>query len=305
VRAGETLILCYHRVAEDTEDPFWLCVSPDRFRAHLEELSRVAVPSTLDEIGLPSARPRVVVTLDDGYADNLWNALPVAREVGVPITVFVTSGKLDDASGFWWDRLAAILRGRPPGLDTITLDIGDHGVPVRLAGGPAEERNAVRSELLRLGTSEIDRVLDRLAEGWGVPADAPGDARPLTSPELLELAAADVTSIGAHTIDHVRLHGRTAAEQSATIDGSRKALESLIDHEVVHFAYPFGGRDEFDDTSVAETSRSGFRTACTTLPGSATPTSDPLRLPRRLVMNWSRTRFRVQLLPWSQRRQRE
>ena len=38
-RSG-TLILCYHRVAEGVEDPFYLCVRPDKFAAHLEEMSR-------------------------------------------------------------------------------------------------------------------------------------------------------------------------------------------------------------------------------------------------------------------------
>jgi len=40
MRRSGTLILCYHRVAEGVEDPFYLCVRPDNFAAHLEELSR-------------------------------------------------------------------------------------------------------------------------------------------------------------------------------------------------------------------------------------------------------------------------
>ena len=40
MRRNGTLILCYHRVAEGVEDPFYLCVSPGNFAAHLEEMSR-------------------------------------------------------------------------------------------------------------------------------------------------------------------------------------------------------------------------------------------------------------------------
>ena len=61
---------------------------------------------------LPSVRPRIVVTFDDGYADNLINALPIAEAKGVPITIFVTSGVLGSRSGFWWDRLGTLLRSR-------------------------------------------------------------------------------------------------------------------------------------------------------------------------------------------------
>ena len=82
-RAG-TLIFCYHRVAQSVDDPFGLCVRPDNFAAHLDELLRVAEPSMLDDISKPSRKRRVVVTFDDGYADNLWNALPIARAKGAP-----------------------------------------------------------------------------------------------------------------------------------------------------------------------------------------------------------------------------
>ena len=52
MRRNGTLILCYHRVAEGVEDPFYLCVRPDNFAAHLEEMSRAREPSTLaDAIG--------------------------------------------------------------------------------------------------------------------------------------------------------------------------------------------------------------------------------------------------------------
>jgi len=265
----------------------------------MEELSRVALISTLDEVGLSSPHPRAVVTFDDGYADNLWNALPIAQSMGVPVTVFVTSGKLDDVVGFWWDRLAAILRQRPAQLREGRLDIGPAGVRVPLGARPAADLSAVRQELLPLQVSEIERVLEQLADEWGVPASTPEDARPLTTDELVALASADVASIGAHTTDHVRLSGHPPDEQLATMADSRMALEALVPGDVLHFAYPFGGVDEFDETSVAAAGRAGFRTACTTLPGSATSSTDPLRLPRRLVMDWNRARFRAQLVRWN------
>ena len=50
--------------------------------------------STLADLAVPSRRPRVVVTFDDGYRDKLTTAQPIAQSKGVPITVFVTSGIL-------------------------------------------------------------------------------------------------------------------------------------------------------------------------------------------------------------------
>ena len=64
-----------------------------------------------------------------------------------------------------------------------------------------------------------------------------------------------------------------------------------IGRVVSHFAYPFGRRDDFDDRSVDAVRSAAFDTACTTIPGTARFSTDPYRLPRRLVMDWGRLRF--------------
>ena len=299
MRRNGTLILCYHRIAEGVEDPFYLCVSPGNFAAHLEELSRAREPSTLADISVPSRRPRVVVTLDDGYRDNLTSALPIAESKGVPITVFVTSGILGTHHGFWWDRLGTLLRSRPPHVQEIDLPVGGRNVRLPLgSSGIRADLDSVRRHLLPLRVTEIERALDVVSELWQVGSAPPPDAATLTSEELRQLAASDTAAIGAHTVDHVRLRDRPAREQQDTIAGSKAELERSIGRAVSHFAYPFGRRDDFDDRSVEAVRSAAFDTACTTIPGTARSWTDPYRLPRRLVMDWGRPRFRVQLQRW-------
>jgi peptidoglycan/xylan/chitin deacetylase (PgdA/CDA1 family) len=299
MRRNGTLILCYHRVAEGVEDPFYLCVRPANFAAHLEEMSRAREPSTLAEVSIPSRRPRVVVTFDDGYRDNLTNALPIAESKGVPITVFVTSGILASHNGLWWDRLGTLLRSRPPHVREIGLPIGSRTVRLPLgSSGIRADLDSVRRHLLPLRVTEIERALDAVSEQWQVDSAPPPDARTLAPEDLLQLAGSDIVTIGAHTVDHVRLRDRPAGEQQDTISGSKRELEQSISRAVSHFAYPFGRHDDFDDRSVDAVRSAAFDTACTTIPGTARSRTDPYRLPRRLVMDWGRLRFRVQMQRW-------
>jgi peptidoglycan/xylan/chitin deacetylase (PgdA/CDA1 family) len=294
-----TLILCYHRVAEGVEDPFHLCVRPDNFADHLEEISRAREPSTLADVSVPSRRPRVVVTFDDGYRDNLTNALPIAESKGVPITVFVTSGTLTSRNGLWWDRLGTLLRSRPPHVREIDLPAGGRTVRLPLgSSGIRADLDSVRRHLLPLRVTEIERALDAISEQWQVSSAPPPDAETLTPEDLLQLAASDIVTIGAHTVDHVRLGDRPPWEQQDTISGSKKELEQSIGRAVSHFAYPFGHRDDFDDRSVDAVRSAAFDTACTAIPGTVRSSTDPYRLPRRLVMDWGRLRFRVQMQRW-------
>src|SRR5215472_16505789 len=264
MRRGGTLILCYHRVAEGVEDPFYLCVSPGNFAGHLEEMTRGREPSTLADVSVPSRRPRVVVTFDDGYRDNLTNALPSAESKGVPITVFVTSGVLGDHhDGLWWDRLGALLRSRPPQVMEIDLPVGGRRLRLRLgSSGIRADLDSVRRHLLPLRVTEIERALDAVSEQWQVSSAPPPDATTLTSEELRQLADSATATIGAHTVDHVRLRDRPAQEQQDTISGSKRELEQSIGRAVSHFAYPFGGHADFDDRSVDAVRSAAFDTAC-------------------------------------------
>jgi peptidoglycan/xylan/chitin deacetylase (PgdA/CDA1 family) len=294
-----TLILCYHRIAERVDDPFYLCVSPDNFAAHLEEITRSREPSTLADLSVPSRRPRVIVTFDDGYKDNLADALPIAQAKGVPITVYVTSGMLDGHSGFWWDRLAPLLRSLPPGTGEISLPIGGTDVPIALgASDLLTDLKAVRRHLLPLPVSEIKRAIDAVSEKWSVETPPAPDARVLTPAELLQLAAAEIVTIGAHTVDHVRLRDRSRQEQVDTITTSRQDLEQFLGQRVDHFAYPFGHREDFDERAVEAVRSAQFATACTSLPGTVRSSTDPYLLPRRSVMDWGRLRFRAQMQRW-------
>jgi peptidoglycan/xylan/chitin deacetylase (PgdA/CDA1 family) len=108
------LIVAYHRIAEPTLDPQLLCVSPQHFAEHLEIMTRAYAPLSLRALGQRVEEGRVpsralVVTFDDGYADNLSHATPLLERYGVPATVFVVSGVVGPPREFWWDTLARLV----------------------------------------------------------------------------------------------------------------------------------------------------------------------------------------------------
>lgn len=101
-------ILLYHRISQISSDPVMLCVTPECFEKHLQflkkkykilplsELSKRLVDRTLkgDE---------VAITFDDGYRDNLINALPLLEKYDIPATIFITTGLLGKVASFEWD----------------------------------------------------------------------------------------------------------------------------------------------------------------------------------------------------------
>jgi len=93
-------VLMYHKINDDEGNPLSVPVSLfDEQMAQLSELGYAVVG--LDAVlahyidGKPLPPRAVLITFDDGYRDNLENALDVLRRHGYPAVLFVPIGFLD------------------------------------------------------------------------------------------------------------------------------------------------------------------------------------------------------------------
>jgi peptidoglycan/xylan/chitin deacetylase (PgdA/CDA1 family) len=89
-------VLYYHRVDEDDQRS---CVRPEQFHNQLRYLSTSGRQIlTLDdlyrslEMGHSLPQRSIVLTFDDGFADNYIHAYPALRTFGFPATIFLTVG---------------------------------------------------------------------------------------------------------------------------------------------------------------------------------------------------------------------
>lgn len=93
------LILTYHRVTALQSDPHLLAVTPHHFRAHLQLLKEKFPVIRFDEDWSKIKKPAVAITFDDGYADNVLEALPILEDAGVPAAFFISTGAV--GTGRW------------------------------------------------------------------------------------------------------------------------------------------------------------------------------------------------------------
>jgi len=187
-------ILCYHRVAELTPDPFGLCTPPALFRAHMEYLRRRAQPLPLE--GLLRAldagdvpERAVVVTFDDGYRDAL-DASGILQELGIPATFFVNSDAIERPHEAWQEVLESIFLSAAPLPPRLELQLAGAPLVLPTAGGPA--RRAAFDALYHLGRGLSPLGREGLIEGvraWSGQELRPRDShRVLVTAELRDLA---------------------------------------------------------------------------------------------------------------------
>lgn len=299
-RLRPTNILAYHRLSSEGPDPFSISVDPECFTRHLEVLKRVTKIVTLDQLGLIEPSQRTVLTFDDGYADNLHVLLPIAEKFEAPITVFVTSGILEDGRGFWWDRLAQLILQQTDPQAMLDIEIGGSPLKIRLRGAGCWELTlfAIHRRLRGLDPTAIETELKALEETFGSTSCRYDVPAPLTAEEIRLLSSHPLVTIGCHTVDHPLLSVLSATKQWAEIYKSKAALEATIGIPVRHFAYPFGGLDSYTPETVKLVAQARFLTACTTLDGRVSSIAPALQLPRRAVGNWDETAFESRLRLW-------
>jgi peptidoglycan/xylan/chitin deacetylase (PgdA/CDA1 family) len=124
-------VLAYHSVgAYPALLPAGIATPPADFAAQLDWLVRSgfsAVP--LERVASGAAGPRdVAITFDDGYADNLENAVPALAARGMPATFFIPAALMGRSVRQGPVELAVMTPGEVARLAaTPGMEVGSHG----------------------------------------------------------------------------------------------------------------------------------------------------------------------------------
>lgn len=243
-------ILMYHRFPPQNE----LAAQCEHLKKHYRPISLTEAAGTLER-RRPTPPGAVVFTVDDGYRDMLVNAWPVLKAWSIPVLVYVATDLPDHHTWLWTDQLRHFL-----------MEQGDTAAAATIGQSLKKMPDQQRREYL--------------ASIPGLQAAPPPDYEPLTWDEIRALAAQGV-EFGAHTRTHPilsRLPDRDRMREE--IAGSKARLEQELGSPVLHFCYPNGMPDDFNDDVVAVVRESGFKTAVTALRGMNFGDADPFRLRR-------------------------
>lgn len=267
--ADTAVVLMYHRVDRAERDRWSLCVPPERFDEQVAYLVRrfelLRVSDLAEALAAGALTGKAALTLDDGYRDNLVNALPILSRHGAPATFFVTGEGVAEGAPFWWEVLDR-------SMHAMALD--------------EDESRALHRRLRDLPAPERQReMLDLPAAAGELPAR-------LSVVDLGTLGREPLIEIGSHGWEHRSFASMPAEEQRAQMKESLRFLAATTGRTVRTFAYPFGMRSDSAEALLREL---GIVAACTTESAATHLETDPLRLPRLEVGDWSAAELEARL----------
>jgi len=232
-------------------------------------------------------RSMVVMSMDDGYHDNLEAMLPILKARDLSATVYLESRPLDGQGLNWTHKFFWIL-ARKSHAELVE----------RYAALSKDAKGAARMQEVLAEGGDLSYTLKKVLKYEADQADvevtltaifveAGGDEAELCRQLYLSWEDAQAlqeagVELGGHTVHHYVLSGLDAEGQAGEIDGGRERLEGRLG-KLRSFAYPFGRKWDWNGDSVEAVRKAGFATATTTHAGTNTRGSDPMRLSRWMI----------------------
>jgi peptidoglycan/xylan/chitin deacetylase (PgdA/CDA1 family) len=241
----------YHRILplDDTrykEEEPGMCVSPDVFAMHLQQLRRYFTPMFLSEwvakaeAGEALPARACAVTFDDGWRDNFEFALPLLKKAQIPATLFAVAEKIGTDFQFWPNIVAHLLfHGALPKLTHHPIFQALISAIPSLGANPSRESVAAAIKFLKqFSDQELFAALEQVR--WQTLAEPMAPAL-MSWPELLQMQRSGWVEIGSHTCTHRRLTSALDETQLRyEIQHSQSLLQERLGCAVNLFCFPNG-----------------------------------------------------------------
>jgi peptidoglycan/xylan/chitin deacetylase (PgdA/CDA1 family) len=253
------------------------------FRAQMELLARDFNPVSLDEV-LKHIRDRkelskrsVVVTFDDGYADNYEVAMPVLNEVGVPSTFYATVDCVENRRLPWPSRLRFAFRKTKR---KIWCDAQGKSWPLNASSQNEEAFLSACDHCCQLSGLAQELFLKHVEQD--LESCLPGESGSLMmSLEDLRALARHGHVVGSHTMTHPNMAYLGEDDARRELTESKRLLEQHLGTSVQHFSYPCPALSpHWIPETVALSRAAGYESAVTTDSGLARYGDDAFRLSR-------------------------
>ncbi|HOA74770.1 MAG TPA: polysaccharide deacetylase family protein [Phycisphaerae bacterium] len=293
---NRAVILCFHGVVAHQPDPDVECehVHVARFRQLLRVIRRSFHPLALAEL-VDCIRQRVspppksvVITFDDGYANNAEVAAEELDRFRMPWSAFLPAQLIETGTYQWIDDVRLLVHGG--GARSVCLP-GDDG-PLTLHLETRDARHeAVRAihQLCRYVPDDVRRA--RLAHLYAAfPTGLLEELRaryrsfaPMTWEQARQLKSAGV-DVGSHSLTHTALGPQSPEAIRHEVFAARALLQARIGEHCPHFSYPYGRRASLSQQTEAVLFEAGYNCALTLEPDVVRCDEvNLLQLPRLIV----------------------
>jgi peptidoglycan/xylan/chitin deacetylase (PgdA/CDA1 family) len=271
----------FHSVSEChnpfVKGPSDIWVSTVRFNKHLCYLRKYYRIISLRELvesleqGL-TPNSSVVITFDDGFADNYHFAYPLLQKYRIPATVFLSTEAIDNHNPIWIQKLNYLVNQF--GIDRVVARV------VGLSDSPKFEplahqgnsKNVLHKQLENFLAYSVtkrrrEEMITRLIADFDIKLDNLFCQNKvfLSWDEIKDMSNGNI-SFGNHGESHTPISVLPEKDQKSEIFESKKKIEQYLEQDFLPFAYPFGQKRDYTRNSTCMINEAGHSCVLTAMP---------------------------------------
>jgi peptidoglycan/xylan/chitin deacetylase (PgdA/CDA1 family) len=269
------VVLCFHGVIAHDPDPEVECehLPLAGFRQLLDLLRRsfrvISLCELVDAIRTGQSPPArsVVITFDDGYANNAEVAAEELARRRLPWSAFLPAQLVESRAYQWIDDVRLLIHRGDQKRVILSDESGRHTLELSTS---ALRRSAVQRvhEVCRYVPDEIRR--ERLAGLYGAYSDDQMASlrdryrsfAPMSWDQARQLKS-DGVEVASHSLTHTALGPQTPAAIRREVFGARDLLVSRLGSDSTNFSYPFGRLASLSRETEAVLREAGYNSALT------------------------------------------
>lgn len=246
--SNSNLILNYHGVVNKINTSISKNhLSINDFEKQMEYFKKKFTILPIEEIKKKKTKSKTIgITFDDGYLNNLTNALPILESLNAPATIFITTQMFSrpgiplwydlldiSFSKIGWQKLSSLLAR----IGSEELNLNDHtnysSFKTAVKKSSADFKNLLVDQLMNM--PDINLLLQNTDfEYWNL----------LNPAELKKLSTSKIIEIGSHGLTHSNLDELNLKDLTNELNISKELLSNACEKNISSIAFPDGAYNE-------------------------------------------------------------
>jgi len=254
------LIIMYHGVSKKKNFSINGRHLPlDEFEKHLKYFKRhfdiLSLPEICAQHNGKRSKYSVALTFDDGYLNNIQNAMPLLLKYKIPATFFISTISLTEHEYIHpSDYIDLISKSTSDSVDI-------NGKPFAHRDGQLRNSDiSAYTYINSLSFKEFKLTFTTLRNRYPLinvlKGIDPEVHKLVTAEAVAELASEKIFAVGSHSHDHVNLNMLSPEDLDHQLSVSKKLLEKQIQDTVDCIAFPYG---YFSKAVVERSSQHGYK----------------------------------------------
>lgn len=260
-------ILIYHRIVDPLRayDSANVSATPEQFGRQLDHVAKeydvIGFADLLAAYNGAQRLPKrpLLITFDDGFADNYTFAFPALLKRNLTAAFFVTTAHIGQRELFWFDKVGFLLKQTRERSWNL-LD----GSSVELVGRDLEP--VLKDILARLKSFPNEQRIEQIRILEEMSLDGMEAIDEINFPmdwDQLEEMMQGGMEIYSHTCTHPVLSTLGEEEEiRRELAVSKEQIESRLGSSCNVFAYPVGRRSSYDERTLRLVKDCGYELAC-------------------------------------------